>query len=600
MDAAKAVAMLATNEGGIEPYQMEGKPIAAPALPFFAVPTTSGTGSEATKVSVVYNPKNHLKKSFYDRSMIAQAVVLDPQLVVDLRRDVTVSTGVDALSHAIESYVSLDATPYTEMFSLQAMRLVCQSLETCAAHPHDLQARGDMMLASYFGGCALNAGIGLAHIIAQPLGGLIHIPHGVACAIYLPYAMRYNVEYSTAKYCDIARVFGASGETGLALAQEGIARVEALLTRLGAPNSIADYVDETFSIDAAVDAVRGATGHIACNPRPVTREAIYEGIRQPFGRELTITMGKKTKIASLGLNEAFWVGKSQQEMVEVALDKIESVRGYHPDLICLPEAFLKTGGDRNNPQWWSITQDLLAKLRKRAREMQCYILASVYEPSPVYEGLRYNCVWLIDRQGQDAGKYYKLHPVVEESLEGHVIPGDECPVFDTDFGRLGVQTCFDIGWRDGWKQLADQGAQLVVWSAAYDGGNLLNAYAALHMYYVVSTVRTNHARIIDLTGRTIAQGARWNGLAMATVDLETTLFHIDRQFQKIDQIRRALGDKVTIRAYSEENVFTIESNDAQWPMERIQKEFSLMTYKDYHAEASRLQEEWRAKYPRKR
>lgn len=92
--------------------------------------------------------------------------------------------------------------------------------------------------------------------------------------------MRYNVEYSTAKYCDIARVFGASGETGLALAQEGIARVEALLTRLGAPNSIADYVDETFSIDAAVDAVRGATGHIACNPRPVTREAIYEGIRQ--------------------------------------------------------------------------------------------------------------------------------------------------------------------------------------------------------------------------------------------------------------------------------------------------------------------------------
>ena len=110
-------------------------------------------------------------------------------------------------------------------------------------------------------------------------------------------------------------------------------------------------------------------------------------------------MGKKTKIASFGLNEAFWQGKSQQEMVEVALDKIESVRGYHPDLICLPEAFLKTGGDRNNPQWWSITQDLLAKLRKRAQEMQCYILASVYEPSPVYEGLRYNCVWLIDRQG---------------------------------------------------------------------------------------------------------------------------------------------------------------------------------------------------------
>ena len=117
------------------------------------------------------------------------------------------------------------------------------------------------------------------------------------------------------------------------------------------------------------------------------------------------------------------------------------------------------------------------------------------------------------------------------------------------------------------------------------------------MYYVISSVRTDHAQIIDPTGRTIAEGARWNGLAMATIDLETTIFHIDRQFRKIEELRRVLGGKVTIRAHSEENVFTIESNDAQWPMERIQKEFSLMTYKDYHNEATRNQEVWREKYP---
>lgn len=280
MDAAKAVAMLCTNGGSIEQYQMEGKPIDIPALPIIAVPTTSGTGSEASKVSVVYNPKNQLKKSFYSPSMIAGTVILDPQLTTDLPKSVTVSTGIDALSHAIESYVSLNATPYTEMFSLQSMRLVVQSLEACISDPKDLTARGNMMLASYFGGCALNAGIGFAHIIAQPLGGLIKIPHGVACAIYLPYAMRYNVDFSIHKYCEIARIFGAEGEDSPALANAGIEQVAAYLKRLNAPDSIAAYLPDHFDIDAATDAVLKATGHIQCNPRPVTREAIREVILQ--------------------------------------------------------------------------------------------------------------------------------------------------------------------------------------------------------------------------------------------------------------------------------------------------------------------------------
>lgn len=308
-------------------------------------------------------------------------------------------------------------------------------------------------------------------------------------------------------------------------------------------------------------------------------------------------MGKKVKIASFGLNEAFLRGKTQEEMADVVLAKIDSVRGNHPDLICLPEIFLKTGGDQNNPNWWAITQDVLEKLRSLAREMHCYISATVYEPSSIYAGLRYNCTVLIGRDGGIVGKYRKQHTVVSESEVSKVIPGDACPVFETDFGRVGIQVCFDIGWRDEWKKLADQGAQLVIWSAAYDGGNLLNAYAALNMYYVVSTVRTDRAKIIDLTGRTIAEGARWNGLAMATIDLETTLFHIDDQFEKIDEIRQTLGDRATIRVYSQENVFTIESNDPQWPMARIKEAFGLVDYKEYHARATKVQEQWRTRYP---
>jgi len=139
-----------------------------------------------------------------------------------------------------------------------------------------VDARGDMMLASYFGGCALNAGIGLAHMVAQPLGGLIKIPHGVACAIYLPFAMEYNLEHSLKKYCDIARVFGAEGEDGLALAQEGVERVKAFLKKLNAPASIRQYIPADFDANAATEMVLGATGHIKCNPRPVTREAILD------------------------------------------------------------------------------------------------------------------------------------------------------------------------------------------------------------------------------------------------------------------------------------------------------------------------------------
>jgi alcohol dehydrogenase class IV len=276
LDAAKSVAMLVTNGGRVEQYQMEGKPIDKPTLPLFAAPTTSGTGSEATKVSVVYNPASHLKKSFYSPYMIADTVILDPRLTVGLPKTVTVSTGIDALSHAIESYVSLNATTYTQMYGISAMKLVIENLEACIKDGSDIQARSGMLLASYFGGCAINAGIGLAHIIAQPLGGLLKVPHGEACAVFLPHAMEYNLEYSLEKYCDIARIFGVSSqENTVQVAKEGVSRVKAFLKAVNAPDNIKAYIPSAgFSIEEATQAVQGATSHIKCNPRPVDSDIV--------------------------------------------------------------------------------------------------------------------------------------------------------------------------------------------------------------------------------------------------------------------------------------------------------------------------------------
>ena len=127
LDAAKTIAMLATNGGLVEEYQMGQKSITRPTLPIMLIPTTSGTGSEATKVSVVYNNYNGLKKSVYSPYMIADAVILDPQVTANLPKNLTASTGMDALSHAIESYVSLNANDITEMFSLKALELINRS-----------------------------------------------------------------------------------------------------------------------------------------------------------------------------------------------------------------------------------------------------------------------------------------------------------------------------------------------------------------------------------------------------------------------------------------------------------------------------------------
>ena len=307
-------------------------------------------------------------------------------------------------------------------------------------------------------------------------------------------------------------------------------------------------------------------------------------------------MSKKVKIASWAFNGRRLQGKTQEELVDYTINQVNSLAGCHPDLICLPEIYLKIGGDNNNPHWLENQARIAALLQESARRMSCYILNSAYEPSRKYPDFRYNTAILIDRRGTVVGQYRKNHPVYEESTQAHVLPGCELPIFQTDFGPIGAQICFDIGWREGWAELARQGARLIVWQSAYDGGNLLNTYAAHNMVYVASSVRSDHARIIDPTGRTLEMSSDWNGLALAEVNLDLEIFHIDRQFGKIPALLSALGNQVTIRSYSEENIFTVESNSDEWPMSRIKAEFGLMNYRDYHAEATALQEEWRRRY----
>ena len=278
IDTAKVIGMLAVNGGSTEDYQLNGRAVITDPPLFIAIPTTSGTGAEATKTSVVINNNNHLKKSLYHNTMIADIVILDPTLTLALPARITAATGMDALSHAIESYVSLNANPVTEIYGLKAIELVNQYLEEAYLHPDNIEARSGMMLASYLGGCAISAGIGIAHIMAQPLGGEYGIPHGDACSIFLPGSIILNQDYAMNKYIDISRAFGVyksemSDEKNIELLLKKIANLQASIE---APHSLKGYLKTEPDMDYLIDVIQRTTGHITCNPRPLTKQLMKD------------------------------------------------------------------------------------------------------------------------------------------------------------------------------------------------------------------------------------------------------------------------------------------------------------------------------------
>lgn len=279
MDAAKTIGMIATNGGSTEDYQLNGKEVTVPPLLFIAVPTTAGTGAEATKVSVVYNEKKGFKKAIYHNSMIADAVILDPMTTIGLPKKVTVSTGMDAITHAIEAYTSLNANAISRMYSLKALELLYGSIVTACEEPENLAAREDMLLGSYFAGCAIAVGTCLAHIVGQPVGAVYKIPHGDSCSIFLIPSMKINKEYALKQYAEIAVVLGVDGsnKTESELFDAGVTLLEQLCEKIGAPAKLTSFVSaEQFDMENILDNIQTSMGHIKHNPRPVSRELFQE------------------------------------------------------------------------------------------------------------------------------------------------------------------------------------------------------------------------------------------------------------------------------------------------------------------------------------
>jgi alcohol dehydrogenase class IV len=197
IDAAKAIAALATNGG--EPLDYlevigAGRPLDRPPLPTIAIPTTAGTGAEVTRNAVLASPEHRVKVSLRHPLMLPDVALVDPGLTHSLPPDTTAATGLDALTQLIEPYTSCRANPLTDTLCVEGIRRAARSLRRVHANGSDAEAREDMALASLFGGLALaNAGLGVVHGFAGPLGGMFPAPHGALCAALLPHVMSANV-----------------------------------------------------------------------------------------------------------------------------------------------------------------------------------------------------------------------------------------------------------------------------------------------------------------------------------------------------------------------------------------------------------------------
>ncbi len=198
IDAAKAIAALAANEGPALDYLEvvgRGLTLTRPALPIIAVPTTAGTGSEATRNAVLCVPEKRVKVSLRHISMLPSVALVDPELTLSLPPDITAQTGLDALTQLIEPYLSCKATPTTDVLCRMGIMKVSLALKTAFSDGSRLAARAEMSLASLWGGMALaNSGLGVIHALAGPLGGMFQAPHGAICACLLGHGLETNLE----------------------------------------------------------------------------------------------------------------------------------------------------------------------------------------------------------------------------------------------------------------------------------------------------------------------------------------------------------------------------------------------------------------------
>ncbi len=283
IDAAKAIALVATNGGTINDYEGIDK-VSSPLPPMVAVPSTAGTGAEVSQFSIIVDSKNKVKMTIISKSLIPDIAIIDPVILTTKEKMLTASTGMDALSHAVEAYVSLAATPLTDIHALSAIELIGKHLRSSVSSNQNLKAKREMAMASLKAGLAFsNAILGAVHAMTHPLGGELDLPHGEANAILLPYVMEYNLPSCIDRYMLISVALGEN-INGISKRNAALKAVDAVrslsrdilipenLSEMGLKKEVIPYLSQCAVKDSC----------LITNPRKASAEDIEKIYYQAF------------------------------------------------------------------------------------------------------------------------------------------------------------------------------------------------------------------------------------------------------------------------------------------------------------------------------
>ena len=275
MDCAKGVNFLLTNGGAMADYKGFNR-ATKPMLPSIGVPTTSGTGSEGQSFALIADEKTHLKMACGDRKAAFRVSILDPEVTVSQPAHVSAVTGIDAVSHALESYVTTRRNPLSQMFAREAWRLLEANFETVLKHPADLEARGAMQLGAHYAGVAIeNSMLGVAHSCANPLTAHYGLTHGIAVGILLPHVVRFNAAAVGALYTDLVHHVGRVNGDQSAAAEMLAGRLTELMRAANLPTTLsACGVSPGIFAVLAEEASQQWTARF--NPRPVTETDLFQ------------------------------------------------------------------------------------------------------------------------------------------------------------------------------------------------------------------------------------------------------------------------------------------------------------------------------------
>lgn len=274
-DCAKGIALVAANGGEIKDYEGVDRS-AKPQLPMVAINTTAGTASEMTRFCIITDEVRHIKMAIVDKHVTPLLSVNDPHLMAGMPKGLTAATGMDALTHAIEAYVSSAANPITDACALKAATMIAESLRDAVADGQNMQARENMAYAQFLAGMAFNnASLGYVHAMAHQLGGFYDLPHGVCNAVLLPHVQEFNATVAAGRLKDIAAamgvdVTGQSDQQGAALC---IAAIRQLAKDVGIPAGLRDLKVKEEDFDTlATNALKDACGFT--NPIQASHEQI--------------------------------------------------------------------------------------------------------------------------------------------------------------------------------------------------------------------------------------------------------------------------------------------------------------------------------------